>query len=513
MWNRLILACALLGSIAVVEPARAAPAPPPPTTQPTPAAIVSLVGEVNDYTRDSLIRQFARARRAGAKTVIVHIDTFGGMVPSALEIAQFIRGQSDLHTVAYVDKAISAGAMVSVSCDEIVMAPSAVIGDCAPIIFEDGALKPLEDTERAKEASPVLADFDASADRNGYDRKLLESMVAIGRVVYYVEDPSTHERRFVDEKEYAKLNGHGWQDVPKLVEPINPADRLLTVHTDEAIALGLARGVAASPEALAAQRGMTLVADLSPGTGEAVVAFLNNPFTKGLAMLVLTISLWTFIGAPGHGLAEAMAIVSLGVLLGVPLLTGYAQWWEVLVILGGLGLLAFEVFVFPGHGVSAVLGITMILGGLLLTFVGQDSGGPSLIPHTPQGWSNLRQGAAVIAGGLGSAFVVGLLLRPLLPRLPYFNRLILTTVSGNDPPLRHSAEVRPENAWPGVGTAGVAVTDLRPGGSAEFLDLASGDNRTVAVVSEAGYVDAGAKLVVREARGNRIVVRPLAVTV
>ena len=114
---------------------------------------------------------------------------------------------------------------------------------------------------------------------------------------------------------------------------------------------------------------------------------------------------------------------------------------------------------------------------------------------------------------LASAFVVGLLLRPLLPRLPYFNRLILTTVSGNDPPLRHSAEVRPENAWPGVGTAGVAVTDLRPGGSAEFLDLASGDNRTVAVVSEAGYVDAGAKLVVREARGNRIVVRPLAVTV
>ena len=515
MWTRLILASVLLGSITLVEPAPASNPPPPfaPTTQPTPAAIVSMVGEVNDYTRDALFRQFARARRAGAKTVIVHIDTFGGMVPSALEIAQFIRGQSDLHTVAYVDKAISAGAMIAVSCDEIVMAPSAVIGDCAPIIFTpENTLHSMEPTERAKEASPVLADFDASADRNGYSRTLLEAMVVIGRTVYCIEDPATHARRFVDEKDYPKLSGHGWRDVPGLVEPVNPADRLLTVHTDESVALGLARGVAASPEALAGQRGMVIVADLSPGAGEAVVAFLNNPFTRGLAMLVLTISLWTFIGAPGHGLAEAMSVLSLGVLLGVPLLTGYAQWWEVLVILGGLGLLAFEVFVFPGHGVSAVLGIGMILGGLLLTFVGQDGAGPSILPHTPQGWSNMRQGAGVMAGALGSAFVVGLMLRPLLPRLPYFNRLILTTVSGNDPPLRHSADTRPEDAWPGVGTSGVAVTDLRPGGSAEFLDLSSGDNRTVAVVSEAGYVTAGAKLVVREARGNRIVVRPAVFT-
>jgi membrane-bound serine protease (ClpP class) len=502
MWKPLILALALLGSLAAAPVSQPTTAPPMAPSPPTAAAVVSMVGEVNDYTRDLLIRQFAQARRAGAKTVIVHIDTFGGMVPSALEIAQFIRGQSDLHTIAYVDKAISAGAMISVSCDEIVMAPSAVIGDCAPIIFTpENTLHDLQPTERAKEASPVLADFDASADRNGYDRKLLEAMVVIDRVLYYVENPATHERRFVDEKEYPTLSGHGWRDVPKLVQPINPADRLLTVHTNEAVALGLARGVAASPEALASQRGF------------AIVAFLSNPFVRGLAMLVLTISLWTFLGAPGHGLAEAMAILSLGVLVGVPLLTGYAQWWELLVILGGLGLLAFEVFVFPGHGVSAALGLLMLLGGLLLTFVGQDGVGPSLFPQTPQGWSNLRHGSAIMAGSLAGAVVVGVLLRPFLPRLPYFNRLILKTVSGNDPPLRHSADTRLDDAWPGVGTAGVAVTDLRPGGSAAFHDLATGFDRTVGVVSETGYVTAGAKLVVREARGNRVVVRPLPVTV
>ena len=502
MWTRILLASVLLGSLA------AAP-PPSPTTRPGRAAIVSLVGEVNDYSRDLLRRQFAQARRDGATTVIVHFDTFGGLVTSGLDISRFIRGQSDLHTVAYVDKAISAGAMDAVACDEIVMAPSAVIGDCAPIVFDTGGkLDPMPAAERAKAQSPIVSDFDASAARNGYDRKLLESMVVVERVVYEVEDPATHQKRFVDEKEYPQLIAKGWHDAPGVPVPVDAADTLLTLQTDQAVAVGLAKGVAASPTALAAEWSMPVVADLSPGAGEAVVGFLNNPLIRGLAIVVLVISLWTVLSAPGHGLAEALSVLSLAVLIGVPLLTGYAQWWQVLVILIGLSLLAFEIFVFPGHGVSAVLGIALILGGLLMTFVGPGDGSPGYLPQTPQGWTNLEHGAGILGGSLALAVVGVSLLRPLLPRLPYFNRLILTTVSGNDPPLRHSAETRPENAWPGVGTAGVAVTDLRPGGSAAFMDLATGDTRNVAVLSDSGYVNAGVKLIVREASGNRITVRP-----
>jgi membrane-bound serine protease (ClpP class) len=508
----MILAFALLGSIIVPAAARAAP--PPPATQPAPAAIVSMVGEVNDYTRDSLKKQFAKARAAGAKTVIVHVDTFGGLVTSALEIATFIRNQTDLHTIAYVDKAISAGSMISVACDEIVMAPSAVIGDCAPIVFRtDGTLDAMPAAERAKAQSPILSDFDASADRNGYSRKLLEAMVIVERVVYYVEDPKTHERRFADATEYAKLSGQGWRDVPGVSAPLDGPETLLTLQTAEAVKVGLCKGTAASPEDLAAQRNLSIVADLSPGAGEVVIDFFNSGVVRGLALSVLVAALYIVMGAPGHGFAEAVCVLCLGILLGAPLLTGYATWWEVLIIFAGLALVAFEVFVFPGHGVSAIVGLVMVFGGLLLTFVGPDTTGPSLLPHTAGGWANLRHGVGVIAGGLAGAAVLGVILRPFLPKLPFFNRLILTTVSGNDSPLRHSAEVRPDNLWPGVGTAGVATTDLRPGGSAEFMDLASGDNRTVAVVCETGYVTAGSKLVVRESRGSRIVVRPVATIV
>ena len=298
MWTRLILASVLLGSITLVEPAPAATPPPPfaPTTQPTPAAIVSMVGEVNDYTRDALFRQFTRARRAGAKTVIVHIDTFGGMVPSALEIAQFIRGQSDLHTVAYVDKGDQrrghdrgqlrrdrhgpVGRHRGLRADHLHPREQR----CTRWSRPSGPRRPARSWPISTPAPTAT----------GTAATLLEAMVVIGpdRLLHRGPGDAT-ARRFVDEKDYPKLSGHGWRDVPGLVRGRStPADRLLTVHTDEAVALGLARGVAASPEALAGQRGMVIVADLSPGAGEAVVAFLNNPFTRGLAMLVLTISLW-----------------------------------------------------------------------------------------------------------------------------------------------------------------------------------------------------------------------------
>ena len=53
----------------------------------------------------------------------------------------------------------------------------------------------------------------------------------------------------------------------------------------------------------------------------------------------------------------------------------------------------------------------------------------------------------------------------------------------------------------------MTVTPLRPGGSAEFPY--ADDRRTANVVSDSGFIDAGTKVGVVEARGNRVVVRPL----
>jgi membrane-bound serine protease (ClpP class) len=502
MCNKWILFVALVCSIVWIPRAGAAA----PTE---PVAIVALHGQVDNYTRDLLIRQVNQARKLGAKTVILDIDTYGGLVVSGLDITRFLRGQTDLHIIAYVKNAISAGAMVSVACNEIVMAPGAELGDCAPIVFNSKEeLQDMAPAERAKAQSPIINDFDASADRNGYSRQLLEAMVIAERVVYWVQDPKGVQKRFVDQAEYDTLTKKGWISVPGVPCPVDGAETLLTVEDDEAVKLGLAKGICPTVEMLASQRG-NLIADLTPGPGEKIVEFLDNSIVRSLLSTILFISLWVVLGSPGHGLAESCAVISLALLLGVPLLAGYASWWEVMMIFGGLALLAFEVFVFPGHGVSAVSGILLILFGLLLTFIGPEPGG-GVLPSTHGAWTNLTHGAMAITGSLIGSLLLSFWLRSFLPKLPYFNRLILTTTSGGDTAMaNNTAAIPPENSWPGVGTSGVAVTDLRPGGSAEFLDLSLGDSRPIAVISETGFVNAGSKLIVRESRGNRIIVRPV----
>src|SRR6516164_6726003 len=87
-----------------------------PSASPTPAAVVGLSGEIDDFNRDSFIKRFNEAKAAGAKTVIVEIHTWGGLVTAGLDISAFLKRQSDVHTIAYVNhNAISAGAMIAMA--------------------------------------------------------------------------------------------------------------------------------------------------------------------------------------------------------------------------------------------------------------------------------------------------------------------------------------------------------------------------------------------------------------
>src|SRR6266480_4812955 len=202
-----------------------------PSTQPSAssdAAVVVLKGEIDNYSRDTLFRRFDEARAIGAKTVILQIDTYGGLVSAALEISHFLKQQTDLHTVAFIqNKAYSAGALIALACDEIVMQPQSVIGDCAPIMYRsDGTLDSLAPTERAKAESPILADFRDSAQRNGYDPLLAEAMVSVDRVVHYVQSKSG-ERKFVNDVDYTKLIGDAWMPVDGVPNPVDDGKELL----------------------------------------------------------------------------------------------------------------------------------------------------------------------------------------------------------------------------------------------------------------------------------------------
>jgi membrane-bound serine protease (ClpP class) len=502
--TRLIVIAALLGFFGLGSARRAAAQPKAPANS---AAVIRISGEVDDYRRDMLFRRFRQAEAAGAKTVILEIDTYGGLVTSGMDISRFLRGQSSIHTIAFVDnKAISAGALIALACDEIVMSPGSVIGDCAPIIFDrSGGLVSLASTERAKIQSPILRDFEDSAKKNGYSLVIAEAMVKAETSVYLVRDREGHER-VVDEAEYKKLTSTDeWQPAPGVGNPVDGPETLLTVGPDLAARLGLSRGTAATAQNLASQRGYNLIADLRPGAGDAVVEALNSYGARFILLVVFVLSLYVVLHAPGHGAAEAISILSFGLLVGVPLLTGYAQWWELALIFIGLALCAFEIFVFPGHGVSLVVGLCMLLIGFVFTFVGKDAGG-GWLPGSASTWHHLQNGLLTVVGAMVASIIVAFQLRKVLPRMPMFSRLILTEVSGGQVPTPAGTPHKAgDDVWPFIGTIGVAVSDLCPGGVVRFPY--GGDTRNASVVCAAGFVDSGAKVVVEEARGNRIVVR------
>jgi membrane-bound serine protease (ClpP class) len=495
----------LLSALLLPTTLRAQPA----TTQSaTTAVVIPLRGEIDDFNRDNLFKRFDEAKRLGAHTIILQIDTYGGLVTAGLDISRFLKRQSDVHVIAFVaDKAISAGAMIALSCDEIVMQPGAVIGDCAPIVFStNGGLESMGAAERAKAESPILADFRDSAARNGYDPLLAEAMVSVGRAVYWVEDSQEH-RRFVGPEEYAKLTAdNAWKPVAGAPNPVDAPDTLLTVHADLATKLGLSKGIASAAQSLATQRGLQIVSTLDSGAGERFVGMLSSAGVRAILLIIFLQSLYLALHIPGHGAPEAVAVVSLGLLLGIPLLTGYAQWWEILIIFAGLALLAFEIFVFPGHFVSGIVGAIMVLGGLVMTFVPKEPGNlPGLLPSLSGTWSALQQGLLVVTGGLACSLFLWFWLNRYLPKLPYFNRLILnTTVGSTEDPLAATQRVA---GWPLIGAVGRAVTDLRPGGAAEFFDDAISDRRITDVISDSGYVRGGSDVVVREVEGTRVVVR------
>ncbi len=517
-----ILAWALV-ALTSEAPAGQQPAtrPAQSVTQPGPAAVVLLHGEINDFSRRMLEQHFKQARQAGAKSIILHIDSYGGLVTSGLETSQFIKQQADLHVLAYVpSKAISAGAMIALACDEIVMGTAAVLGDCAPIAIGPTGMAPMGDAERAKAESPILADFADSAHRNGYDETLVSAMVKVGLSVYWVQNPADGERRFVSESEYKNLSGKvwglstkGWELVKEdgVANPVDAPDTLLTVNTFRAMKLGLAKASYATLEELTSSRNLRVVATFEPGWGEKLVGLLDRGWVHAILLIVFLMSLYAALHAPGHGFGEVIATISLALLVGVPVLTGHAQWWEILAIILGIVLLALELFVIPGFGVAGLAGIVLILGGLLMAFVAPEPGrSPFAIPRLPTTWAAIKQGLTVVVVGLACSLLLFAWLRRYLPKLPYFNRLILTTTVGGSESASVGSltNIDPMDERPGIGAAGKALTDLRPGGSAEFTD-AGGGRHIIGVVSDSGFVPHGASIVVREVAGSRVVVRPI----
>ncbi len=480
------------------------------------AAIIPIVGPITDITTDSLRRRVDDAIANGVKTIVFELDTPGGMVTSALDICSLIKNlPTDVRSVAWInDDALSAGAMIAVACNEIVLTQSVRFGDCAPIMVDPmGGLAEMPPAERAKMESPILQEFRDSAVRNRYDPLLSRAMVTVGEEVWWIENTENSRREFVgtDEKKRRvddqpdgswklvktyTLDGH---DYP-VEQPIDRADSLLTMTQTEARAFGFARHIAADESTLRDVLQLSALPSRLDVTGwERFAAWLNSPMIRGLLMVIFLLAGYMELQSPGVLVPGFVALIALGIFLAAPYAAGLADVWTIVLLVLGLGLLAVEVFLIPGFGVAGVLGLLMVLGSLLGTFVPSEPNTPWFTMPKLQGtYDALRDGVLVMASSMVISVIGILLLLTYGQHIPIVRRVLLANPepipTGPPPPPR--AELLP-------GDIGVVTGALRPGGQARFgQDIFD-------VSSQGEYVDAGLRVQVMRHEGRTVVVRPL----
>lgn len=486
-----------LGSVAVgkTEPAKAK------------AVVITVSGMIDDGLYSSIKRRSAEAMSAGADYLIFEINTYGGLVKSADDISKYLilDLSGKVHTVAYVTtQAISAGAMISVSCQDIIMKRHTTIGDCAPI--EMGGK--LEGVEREKIESFIRAIFKRAAEANNYPPVLLEAMVSRHLRVYSARNIDTGKFEFFEAQ---KLPADSNNFVPGSKELVVSENEILTLTAKKASEYGIARAVVSDVNGVLSfletrdnVRFTGRLQRLDLNWSEQLVRLLNHPTFTSLLFMAGLLGIYLELKTPGLGLPGLVAVICFGLLFGSKYLVGLATWWEIAVFVLGLVLMFLEVFVIPGFGIAGVAGIFCILIGLFAM----------LIPNRPDElpwprydfgdvqWHMLDSGVWALCLGFAGFAILAYILAKFLPKIVLFRGLVL-------PPPKAGARMAVDLTSPlqarvktvSVGDEGISLSKLRPAGQVRFVDA------VVDVVAEGVFIDKGRQVVITEIHGNRVVVK------
>jgi membrane-bound serine protease (ClpP class) len=390
----------------------------------------------------------AQANKAAA--VVLQINTFGGRVDAAVQIRDALL-KSPVQSIAFIDtRAISAGALISLAANAIVMAPGGTIGAATPVQSSGTETTPVSE----KTVSYVRKEFSATAESRGRDKLVAEAMV----------------------------------DSDVVIPGVTDRGKLLTLTTAEALKLGIADFEAATLEQALNKLGLkdAEIRDAKVNWGEEVVRFLTHPIVSSLLVTIAMLGIIVEIRTPGFGIPGALGVSSLGLFLWGHWIVSLVGWEELMLAVTGIVLLLVEAFILPGFGIAGILGIFAILVALVLSTVGDGSTFQTLV-----------MAASRLGLSLVLAIVLSMLMLKFMPRTRWGRQLVLDT----DLTAESGFTSEPLSDHALVGKVGIAMSNLRPAGIADI------EGKRVDVVSDGDYIDAGLPVRVDHVDGNRIVVR------
>lgn len=453
--------------------------------------VLPIHGEI-DLTQAAFVnRGVGEILKQRPSLVVLDVDTPGGAVSDTMRIVGLLARvtEAKIPMVTFVSEAdelgaaYSAGAIISMcSPSPMFMNPRSAIGAAEVIIMTTEGMESAPE----KMNSAFRAKFSAVAKAGGYNDEIALAMVDKRVVLNKVKvdgklDAMTFERasRLKKEGRVVETVQVGWDS----------DEELLTLDAKEAEELGFARLAADRQEVYRLLGRTGMKESVAQRTwSEQFVGIVTNGTVSVILMVVGLVGIWVEFKSPGLGAPGVIGVAALGLFLFGHHLAGLAQFTEIVLVVAGVILLALELFIFPGTLVCGGLGLLCMMAGVIMAM--QDFVIPDAI-SAPWQVDTLLGGLLRMLLGFCSALVVFFLMVPKIARSsPLALSTTLSTAEGFVAPGGAEASL--------VGARGKALTDLRPGGRVEI------DGRVYDVVTDGGYVEKGAAVVVKAVDSNRI---------
>lgn len=463
-----------------------------------------VTGPVSKALEERLRRQIGYCIRRGANTIVLQLECSGGDYAVARSLADFFRGLKGpdglpVVTIAFVPTAAPDRALfLALGCTEIVMGKGAVLGG-----FSE-AQRPAAPPGRPRRNVPaeppanlelVRESLISLAQEQGVPPILIQGLFDPDLEIIRVRSKAgSGERRFVSKAELDAL-GDRWIPEGQIKAP----GQLFELSADKAKDFGLVRHVVDNPSEINevySLYGFEGVKDPPPDWLQGLADFLGEPIVAMLLVIIGVTCLILELKMPGIGIPGVIAALCFVLFFwSQSQMNGQITLLAVLLFLLGLALIGIEIFLIPGFGVAGISGVMLVLIGLGLATVEH-------MPQTRSEWIGFGATLTTFGFSIVVAGVSAFALARYLPNIPYANRLVLA------PPAERAEEFGTESSASQysdmmelLGAVGTSATMLRPSGMAKFGDA------YVDVVSEGGYVPAGARVQVVEIEGNRVVVK------
>jgi membrane-bound serine protease (ClpP class) len=293
--------------------------------------VVDVDNEINAGMAHRVASAVDDARKNGASALLVRINTDGGSVDDAIDISQSLT-DAGIPTIAFITgRAWSAGALIAMSCDKIVMEPGSALGAALPITIGPNGENPVDQ----KMIAAFRSKMEGLAQAHHRDTQIAAGFV----------DPET------------------------VIPGLKKKGQILSLNPKQARDHGYADAIESTDEGALAFAGFggSRVVVSQPTWGEQIAEFVAQPAVSGMLLTIgflgILIEMQTM-----HLIAGIIGFAALALFFGAHVVAGTSNWViTALFALGVLGLL-FEFHVLPGHGISGLIGSGLILASIVFAF-------------------------------------------------------------------------------------------------------------------------------------------------